>query len=132
MVTSRLRSVCLDRVYLNGYVPNLQVAGQVVALMTRHLGFPIPSPAIMEKIGNRFRRAVNAFAQANDIPIVGFGKEDRKIEVMRRYLDAQAKTASRRWWRSGWPRSTITSSPPASGRPPVGRPLSGSTRPTGG
>jgi hypothetical protein len=38
-------------VYLNGYVPNLQVSGQVVSFMMQHLGYPIPSPAIMEKIG---------------------------------------------------------------------------------
>ena len=31
---------CLDRVYLNAYVPILQSSGQVVAFMTRHL----PSP----------------------------------------------------------------------------------------
>ena len=37
----------------NGYVPNLQVGGQVVSFMTQHLGFPIPSPAIMERIGTR-------------------------------------------------------------------------------
>jgi hypothetical protein len=37
---------CLDRVYLNGYVPTLQVAGQVVSFMTHHLGCPIPSPAV--------------------------------------------------------------------------------------
>ena len=49
---------CLDRIYLNGYVPNLQVAGQVVQFLTGHLGNPIPSPALMEKIGNRFRRDV--------------------------------------------------------------------------
>ena len=49
---------CLDRIYLNGYVPNLQVGGQVVGFMTRHLGLPIPSPAILEKIGTAFRRAV--------------------------------------------------------------------------
>ena len=54
---------CLDRIYLNGYVPTLQVAGQVVSFMTRTLGYPIPSPAIMEKIGTRFRRAVNEFAE---------------------------------------------------------------------
>ena len=36
---------CLDRIYLNGYVPNLQVGGQVVSFMTAHLGNPIPSPA---------------------------------------------------------------------------------------
>ena len=40
---------CLDRIYLNGYVPNLQVGGQVVSFMTAHLGYPIPSPAIMDK-----------------------------------------------------------------------------------
>ena len=53
----------LDRVYLNGYVPNLQVGGQVVSFMTQHLGFPIPSPAIMEKIGTSFRRAVRPSLQ---------------------------------------------------------------------
>jgi len=83
---------CLDRIYLNGYVPNLQVAGQVVSFMTRHLGLPIPSPAIMEKIGTSFRRAVSAFAQDNHIPLVRFGKSDRKIDVMRGYLAAQART----------------------------------------
>ncbi len=42
---------CLDRIYLNGYVPNLQVGGQVVSFLTAHLGFPIPSPAIFDQIG---------------------------------------------------------------------------------
>ena len=63
---------CLDRIYLNGYVPNLQVAGQVVIFMTQHLGLPIPSPAIMEKIGTQFRRSVRSFADMNEIPMVRF------------------------------------------------------------
>ncbi len=83
---------CLDRIYLNGYVPNLQVGGQVVSFMTQHLGNPIPSPAILEKIGTAFRRSVAAFAEAEHIPVVRFGKGDRKIDVMRPYVDAQAKT----------------------------------------
>jgi hypothetical protein len=83
---------CLDRIYLNGYVPNLQVGGQVVSFMTQHLGCPIPSPAVMEKIGTRFRRAVSEFAEAEHIPVVRFRKGDRKIEVMRRHVDAQAAT----------------------------------------
>ena len=45
---------CLDRIYLNGYVPNLQVGGQVVSFLTQHLGNPIPSPAILERIGTAF------------------------------------------------------------------------------
>jgi hypothetical protein len=83
---------CMDRIYLNGYVPSLQVAGQVVSFMTQHLKQPIPSPAIMEKIGTRFRRAVTAFAEADHIPVVRFKRTDRKLEVMRRHLAAQAKT----------------------------------------
>ena len=83
---------CLDRIYLNGYVPNLQVGAQVASFMTAHLGYPIPSPAIMEKMGTAFRKAVDRFAVANVIPVVRFGKDDRKIEVMHRYLAKQAKT----------------------------------------
>jgi hypothetical protein len=83
---------CLDRVYLNGYVPTLQVGGQVVSFMTAHLGLPIPSPAVLEKIGTAFRRAVSAFADADHVPVVRFSKGDRKIDVMRRHLAAQAGT----------------------------------------
>ena len=71
---------CLDRIYLNGYVPNLQMGGQVVSFLTQHLGNPIPSPAILEKIGTAFRRAVASFAEDNRIPVVRFGKNDRKID----------------------------------------------------
>src|SRR6516225_944698 len=83
---------CLDRVYLNAYVPILQSSGQVVAFMTQHLGMPIPSPALMEKISARFRRGVEWFASANGIPWVKFGKDDRKIDVMQPYLSRQAAT----------------------------------------
>src|SRR6516225_10269443 len=83
---------CLDRVYLNAYVPILQSSGQVVAFMTQHLGMPIPSPALMEKISTRFRRSVESFAEANGIPWVRFGKDARKAEVMAPYLRKAAAT----------------------------------------
>lgn len=63
---------CLDRVYLNGYVADLQTGGQVVRFMREHLGKPVPSPAIFNKIGVAFRRAVDEFAKDNDIPVVRF------------------------------------------------------------
>jgi hypothetical protein len=84
---------CLDRIYLNAYVPNLQVGGQVVSFLTAHLGYPIPSPAIFDKIGTAFRRAVGRFAEEEHIPLVRFTKADRKIEKMRPYLAAQARPA---------------------------------------
>ena len=112
---------CLDRVYLNAYVPILQSSGQVVAFMTQHLGMPIPSPALMEKISTRFRRAVESFASANGISWVRFSKDDRKIDVMQPYLDRQAATGrsgSPRW---AWPRSSSGCGPLTSGIPRLRR-----------
>jgi hypothetical protein len=83
---------CFDRIYLNGWVPTLQVPGhQVVSLLTVHLGFPIPSPAILERIGLRFRKAVTEFAAEGGIPVIRFAKGDRKLEVMRPHLDRLAR-----------------------------------------
>jgi hypothetical protein len=64
---------CLDRIYLNGYVPNLQVGGQVVQFLAAS-GFAIPSPVVVGRIGDRFRRAVRSYADANQIPMIKFGK----------------------------------------------------------
>ncbi|MCA1692150.1 MAG: hypothetical protein LC733_08130 [Actinobacteria bacterium] len=80
---------CLDRIYLNAYIPNLQVSGQVVRFMRDHLHQPIASPAIFERIGNRFREAVTEFARSRDIPVLRFKKGDRRIDMVRP-LAAQA------------------------------------------
>jgi hypothetical protein len=76
----------LDRIYLNGYVPNLQVGGQVVSFLVDHLGNPVPSPALFAKIGERFRAEVKDFAEAYDLPLIRFTRGDRKIEVVRPLL----------------------------------------------
>jgi hypothetical protein len=83
---------CLDRIYLNAYVPTLQTSAQVAAFLTRHLGFPFPSPALFKQLGERFRRSVRAFADAGDLPWVSFDKHDNKLEVMRPHLARQAAT----------------------------------------
>jgi len=84
---------CVDRLYLNAYVPGLQVGGQVVRFLTGHLGHPIPSPALFAQIGNRFRREVKAFAEAHDVPILRLKKpdrrrwDDRKLDHVRPHLE---------------------------------------------
>jgi hypothetical protein len=78
---------CLDRIYLNGYVPRLQTSGQVVGFL-HHRGFPIPSPAALGKNGDAFRQAMQRYAEANGIPWIKFGKDDRKLDVIRPYLEA--------------------------------------------
>ena len=82
---------CLDRLYLNGYVPNLQVSGQVVTFLCEHRGAKVPSPALFNKIGLAFRKAVLEFAEVNDIPLIRFAKADRKIDVVRPYLEAASE-----------------------------------------
>ncbi len=75
-------------------MPLLQVGGQVLTFLRGHLGMPIASPAVFEKIGTRFRQAVARFAEMNDIPMVKFKKGTRKIDAMRPLL-ARAARAGR-------------------------------------
>src|SRR6478672_9956845 len=83
---------CLDRIYLNAYVPVLQTSSQVVAFLSGHLGFPFPSPALFRQMGDRFRKAVLSFSDANDIPWIRFEKDQAKLEVMEPHLARQAAT----------------------------------------
>jgi hypothetical protein len=84
---------CLDRIYLNAYVPKLQTSGQVFRFLSEHRGYPIASPAIFQDMGNRWRRAVNAFAEERGIPILRLKKpdrrrwDDRKLDHVRPYLE---------------------------------------------
>ncbi len=85
---------CVDRLYLNAYVPSLQVGGQVRRFLVEHLGNPVASPALFNTIGNRFRREVNAFAAAHGVRVLELAKpdrsrwDDRKLDHVRPYLDA--------------------------------------------
>jgi hypothetical protein len=123
---------CLDRIYLNAYVPRLQTSAQVVAFLSGHLGYPFPSPALFNQIGQRFRRAVASYAQANDIPWVAFGKDDDKLAVMRATLTARPPPGPPGWLRSVWRRSSSGSGLPRRARLPLARHGGRSTRPTVG
>jgi len=79
---------CLDRVYLNAYVPKLQVSGQVVTFFSQHRNQPIASPALIQRMGEAFRVAVASFAKRHHIPVIRFAKRDRQIDVMQPYFKA--------------------------------------------
>jgi hypothetical protein len=59
---------CLDRIYLNAYIPRLQISAQVVAFLSAHLGHRFPSSALFNQLGQRFRRTVAAYAQPTTSP----------------------------------------------------------------
>jgi hypothetical protein len=79
---------CMDRIYLNGYIPNLQVPGQLVNFLTKHRGNKIPSPALLGQIGNQFAKAVQDYAQEHGIPIIHFEPGQRKDEIAQAYRQA--------------------------------------------
>ena len=76
---------CVDRMYLNGYIPTLQTSGALVYFLERHRGELIASPAVLGQMGDAFDAAVKAFAQTHEIPIVRFHKGERKDDIAARY-----------------------------------------------
>src|SRR6266851_2186234 len=81
---------CLDRLYLNGYVARLQTPGGVIYFFHHHRGKPIVAPALFEPIGDKFRKDIKDWAQANGIPVIRFKAGERKADVMAPYLGAAA------------------------------------------
>lgn len=75
---------CVDRLYLNGYVPTLATGAGMTGFLREHLGKPIPSPAVLGQITARFREAVKGFAETNEIPWVEFRSKQRKDELANR------------------------------------------------
>ena len=82
-----------DRLYFNGWVPALQTSGQIAGWL-HWRGFPIASPAALGRNAQAFRAAVRRYADGNQIPWVVFRKGDRKLEVIRPYLDAAEKAGA--------------------------------------
>ena len=97
---------CLDRVYLNAYVPKLQVSGQVVTFFSQHRNQPIASPALIQKMGEAFRSAVANFAKRYQIPIIRFAKRDRQSTSFNPTSRPPPNLAS-------WPSVSLRSSSPS-------------------
>lgn len=79
---------CIDRMYLNVYVPQLQYAGGIVRYVHQQLGLPIASTAPLGKITDAFSAAMRRFARDERVPWVDFVKGQRKDEVMHEHLGA--------------------------------------------
>ena len=83
---------CLDRIYLNGYIPNMQIPGQLITFLVQHRKQKIPSPALLHKMTQNFIQDVKRYAEENDIPIIHFKHGERKDDIaakMRRKYPAK-------------------------------------------
>jgi hypothetical protein len=77
---------CIDRMYLNVFVPELQRSGQVAGFLMRHRGFPIASTALVAPMSRQFVADIEHFARAQGVPLVHFAKGQRKDDVMHEHL----------------------------------------------
>ena len=80
-----LSNICIDRLYINGYVPTLQASGQLCYFLREHLGNPIPSPALFRPMRERLDRGVKRFAKTHEIPIHHFKRKQRKDDIAAQY-----------------------------------------------
>jgi hypothetical protein len=77
---------CIDRMYLNVYVPQLQYATGLVSYIHRQLGMPVASTAALAPVSEAFSRSVRAFAASCGIAWADFAKGQRKDDVAQQYL----------------------------------------------
>ena len=77
---------CIDRMYLNVYVPSLQYDGGVAAFFRKHRGHPFASSVLMAPISKAFVAAIEAFVAEHRLPLITFEKGQRKDDVMAAHL----------------------------------------------
>jgi len=84
---------CVDRLYLNAYVPRLQSSGGVVTFL-EHRGQTIPSPALFGKITEAFKHGLRAWCDREGIPWLEFTKGERKDDVVQPYRERFTATGA--------------------------------------
>jgi hypothetical protein len=78
---------CIDRMYLNMYVPKLQYEMGVVGFFRNHLGYTFASSALMDPITKDFVADIHRFVKREGVDLVTFEKGQRKDDVAHEYLD---------------------------------------------
>src|SRR6202051_2310570 len=81
-----LESECIDRMYLNVYVPQLQRVGGVVWYLRGHLGQRFASTATVAPKTVAFVASIEKFVAEQGVNLVSFGKHQRKDDITRQYL----------------------------------------------
>ena len=77
---------CVDRMYLNLYVPKLQYESGVVGFLRGHRGATLVSSALMAPMTRQFVSEIERFAEREGVDLVTFEKGQRKDDVAHDYL----------------------------------------------
>jgi hypothetical protein len=76
-----LETESIDRMYLNVYVPRLQILEGVLGFLKKHRGYTVASTVQVEPMTRWFVAAIEKFVRDQGIPLVCFQKGQRKDEV---------------------------------------------------
>ncbi len=77
---------CIDRMYLNVWVPRLAYGAGVAGFFVGHRGNRYASTALMDPMAKAFVREIHGFVAARGLDLVSFGKGQRKDEVTQQLL----------------------------------------------
>ena len=77
---------CVDRMYLNVYVPLLQTAGGVAWYLRDVCGFPVASSVLLGRRSHQFVAAIKRFVRKQGIDLIRFQRGERKDDRAQDYL----------------------------------------------
>jgi hypothetical protein len=78
----KLSVECIDRMYLNVYVPALQIDRGAAWFFRGHRRQPVASSALMAAMTRNFVAALERYAAGHEIEVVQFRPGERKDDVM--------------------------------------------------
>jgi hypothetical protein len=71
----------IDRMCLNVFVPVLQAVEGVLKFIRIYRGHPVTSTTMVEPITRRFVASIEDYVRDHDIPMITFGKGERKDDI---------------------------------------------------
>ena len=77
---------CIDRMYLNVWVPRLAYGGGVAGFFVGHRGNRYASTALMDPMSKAFVADIHDFVATRGLELVGFAKGQRKDELTQQFL----------------------------------------------
>jgi hypothetical protein len=77
---------CIDRMYLNAYIPKLTSEAGIAGFLRGHLGHRFASTKQAGEMTAAFIRRIREFLKENEVPLVPFKKGQRKDDVFKKHL----------------------------------------------
>jgi hypothetical protein len=82
----RFEVECIDRMYLNVWVPRLAYGAGVAGFFVGHRGYAYASTALMDPMAKAFVAEIHGFVASRGLELVAFGKGQRKDDITQQVL----------------------------------------------